>query len=344
MNRKVATIIDCFADSKIVENNLISCVKKFKNKGHDVFVISNTPLEKEIIAETDFFFYDKRNQLFKENYSDVHPVDFWHRIGDFTVHNIKPGLQKHGLSVLINLFNALHFCKRLGYTHFQRIESDSIFGPLSMERIARVPYEVESEKKKGLFYFNYDNFPKDVSFHYFYCEIDHFLDIVMDIRSEENYKRFLMDFTGKLDFRIVENFIFEHFEADKEYSKIIIKSGKSQMDSDFPDTIWNTVTSQSNMDSKYRGCVSEIYEARSGGSKNGFVLYSHNYCDRDIKRKILLHKFDGTIQEYYQDLPHKGSWAYVYCDPEFDYIEVFEGEEYLYSQSHKEILNYIEFN
>lgn len=344
MGIKVATIIDCFADSKIVENNLLACIKKFKVGGHEVFVVSNTPLDKSIIEETDFFFYDKRNQLFKEKYTGIQGVDFWHRIGDFTVHNIKTGFQKHGLSVLINLFNSLEFCKRLGYTHFQRIETDDLFGSASMAKISRIPYEVDGQGKKGLFYFNYDNNPKDISFHYFYCEIDYFLNSIINIRSESDYQRFLLDLQGNLDFRIVENFIFENLETCGGSSQILKKNGKIEMESDFPDTIWNTVTSQSNLDSKYRGCVSEIYESRRGGKTSGYVLYSHSYVDRDIKRTVLLHRTDGSIAEYRHDVPYKGAWAYVYVEPIYDFIEVFEGEEYLYSQSIKDVSNYIEFN
>ena len=109
---------------------------------------------------------------------------------------MKSGLQKHGLSVMINLFNALDIAKSLGYTHFQRFETDDLYGEESMKWVSRIPETVLSENKKGLFYLNDYNIPADASFHYFFCEIDYFLEIMPKISCEEDYEKYLVDIQG----------------------------------------------------------------------------------------------------------------------------------------------------
>jgi len=345
--RKVISIVDCFVHDSIVQRNLHSCLERLKRREHDVFLISNTPVSPETLKLSDCYFYDRRNQLFKGEYTNVPEVRFRVSKGQFTVYTVKSGVQRHGLSVLINLFNALHYCKRLGYTHFQRFETDDLFGEESMDWISKVPDYVETLGKRGLFYFNPFNNPRDVSFHYFYCEIDYFLKVIPDIQSEEDYQKFLIDISGGLDFRIVENFLCESILLEDLNQEIILKEGE-YIKEDFKDTIWNTVTSSSNMKECYRGCVSEIYyEYRgeySNENKTGVLLHSENYSDRKVDRIIILHLDNGDKLAFNHKLEGKGCWSNIKVPENFSFIEVFENEELLYTQSKDEVRNYIVFH
>jgi enoyl-[acyl-carrier-protein] reductase (NADH) len=69
--------------------------------------------------------------LFQDIFTDVKDINLWKIMDGFKVNEHTSGLQKHGLSVLVNLFNALKMAKNLGYTHFQRVEADDIFGVVS---------------------------------------------------------------------------------------------------------------------------------------------------------------------------------------------------------------------
>lgn len=344
---RVISIVDCFVHDSIVQRNLHSCLERLKRREHDVFLISNTQVDSETLKLSDYYFYDKRNQLFKGEYTNVPEVRFWVSKGQFTVYTVKSGVQRHGLSVLINLFNALHYCKRLGYTHFQRFETDDLFGEGSMDWISKVPDYVETLGKRGLFYFNPFNNPRDVSFHYFYCEIDYFLKVIPDIQSEEDYQKFLIDISGGLDFRIVENFLCESILLEDLNQEIILKEGE-YIKEDFKDTIWNTVTSSSNMKECYRGCVSEIYyEYRgeySNENKTGVLLHSENYSDRKVDRIIILHLDNGDKLAFNHKLEGKGCWSNIKVPENFSFIEVFENEELLYTQSKDEVRNYIVFH
>ena len=341
-NSKTISIIDCFVHDAKVESNLIECIDRLKSNGHDVFLISNTSIRKEILDNVDYHFYDSRNQLFKKEYPGVSDVDFWSNQGHFTVHNLKSGIQKHGLSVLINLFNALDTAKNLGYTHFQRFETDDLYGQESMKWISGVPELVITQDKKGLFYLNEFNEPKDASFHYFFCEIEHFLNMMPRISKEEDYENYLISHQGNRDFKIVEAYIYDNINRES----VLIREGNNQMKTDFPDTIWNTVVSASNLPNKYNGCLSGIYRLLdSNGNQVRYCLYSQNYVDRDVLRRIVVHMEDSDKVEVYHKLTGRNSWWINDILEEPTHIDVYEDDLIVYSLTKNENINsYIQLN
>ena len=341
-NTKTISIIDCFVHDAKVESNLIECINRLKTNGHDVFLVSNTSIRKEILDMVDYHFYDSRNQLFKKDYPGVSDVDFWSNQGHFTVHNLKSGIQKHGLSVLINLFNALDIAKNLGYTHFQRFETDDLYGRESMKWISVVPELVITQDKKGLFYLNESNHPKDASFHYFFCEIDHFLNMMPRISKEEDYENYLIKHQGNRDFKIVEAYIYDNL--DKEL--VLIREGNEQMKLDFSDTIWNTVVSASNLPTKYGGCLSGIYKLLDNdGNHLRYCLYSQNYLDKDVLRKITVHTDNSDKVEIYHRLAGRNSWWINDIEGEPTHIDVCENDIIIYSLTKDENINsYIRLN
>jgi glycosyltransferase involved in cell wall biosynthesis len=340
-NRKI-TIIDCFAHNEAIKIKLKDAIRKIKSTGCDVMLISNTSMERNIIDMCDFYLYDKRNQLFKKEYSNVNDVDFFNSTGPFVAHNVKPGLQRHGLSVLVNLFNALNTAKSMGYTHFQRIECDDIFGSISLATMSNSEDMCIREGKKGLFYFNENPDENNISFHYFYCEIDYFLNSVNPISKEDDYIEYLMRENGNMDFVIAESYVYANLlKSGRE--NIINKSGRHDMDLDFPDTIWNTETSGSNIDEKYNGCLTEIYKTYNGdGTQGTNVVYSYNYSEESKKRIM-----DIYTDSYNYHIEHscggKGAWTYTPIPDDVIYIDVCEDDIKLYSQKNENIKSYLKF-
>ena len=341
-NTKTISIIDCFVHDAKVESNLIECINRLKLNGQDVFLVSNTSIRKEILDMVDYHFYDSRNQLFKKDYPDVKDVDFWSDQGHFTVHNLKSGLQKHGLSVLVNLFNVLDIAKNIGYTHFQRFETDDLYGENSMLWISQIPETVIKNDKKGLFYLNESNYPKDASFHYFFCEIDHFMKTMPRISKEEDYGDYLMNIQGSRDFKIVEAYIYDNLDK----GSVLIREGNIEMKSDFPDTTWNTVVSVSNLPTKYKGCISGIYrKLDNAGNHTGYCLYSQNYLDNEVTRKIVVHTPDSEDAVIYHKLVGRDSWWLNDIEGEPAHIDVYEGDLIVYSLTTQENMNsYIQIN
>jgi glycosyltransferase involved in cell wall biosynthesis len=339
---KTISIIDCFVHDVKVESNLIECINRLKSNGHDIFLVSNTSIKKEILDMVDYHFYDSRNQLFKKDYQGVSDVDFWSNQGHFTVHNLKSGLQKHGLSVLVNLFNALDIAKNIGYTHFQRFETDDLYGVKSMEWISQIPEMVITNGKKGLFYLNESNYPKDASFHYFFCEIDYFMKTMPRISKEEDYENYLINLQGTRDFKIVEAYLYDNLDKDS----VLIREGNTEMKSDFTDTVWNTVVSASNLPTKYEGCLSGIYRIlNKDGAHSGYCLYSHNYLDTEISRKIVVHSEDSDNIVIYHKLVGRNSWWLNDLIGTPTHIDVYEEDLIVYSLTTQENENsYIQLN
>ena len=342
MKNSKITIIDCFAHSETIKIKLKDAIRKIKSTGCDVMLISNTSMERDIIDMCDFYLYDKRNQLFKKEYTNVTDVQFFNSNGPFVAYNIKPGLQRHGLSVLVNLFNALNTAKSLGYTYFQRIECDDLFGNISLSAMSNVDDICSNEGKKGLFYFNESPGENNISFHYFYCEIDYFLKSVNPIRNENDYIEYLMRENGNMDFVIAESYVYDNLiKAGRE--NVIHKSGSHDMNLDFPDTTWNTETSGSNMEEKYNGCLTEIYKTyNSDGTPGTNVVYSYNYSGERKKRIIDI--YSDSSNYYIEQLCEcRGAWAYTPIPDDVIYIDVCEDDIKLYSQKNENIKSYLKF-
>lgn len=347
---KTISIVDSFVHNDKVKAKLENTTRWLKEDGHDTLLISNTPVDKEILKNVKFFIYDSRNQLFQQKYTNVSWVDFWKTLGnlDTMAHDVVSGVQKHGLSVLINLFNALTFAKAQGYTHFQRFEVDDIYGEKSRKHILSLPYILQSENKKGLFYYNYHASPNDISFHYYYCEIDTFLNKIKRVTCEEDYIIYLNEFYGNKDFKNVEIFIHDYLQKNGDSE--ILKKDYKQMLSDFPDTFWNTETSISNYEAKYSNCTSKIYNIRdidkSTGkvqNKDEFIILTYLFVDTPVTRKIVVEKNNGETFEIEHRVIESGGWVWNIVQPDTKSISVYQDSKFLYKEYTADIVCYIEF-
>lgn len=338
LRKNSIAIIDCFVRNDEILRLLNNCVDRLKEKDIDILLISNTKIN--LPEKVDYFIYDRRNQLFEEEYTGVRDIDLY-KINDiFEAHDIKSGIQRHGLSVLVNMFNSINFAKSIGYTHFYRFEVDDIYGPESMKFIESVPNLCYYANKKALFYYN-ENYlyePSNISFHFMYSEIDFFLSKVTLIRNETDYLKFLNEKYGNRNFLIAEEFIYKNLKNNGD-NDVLIKDGR-RMSEDFTDTLWNTVVSDSNIDTKYRGITTTLYTNRL---QNSIVLLSYSYVNRECKRKIEVCLKGNVLETISQNTYTIGNWCYHVLPYEFEEIRVFEGNEFIYSENKQNIKNYIIF-
>lgn len=362
INHKPIAIVDSFVHKKEVEIKLIECIDRLKQDNIPILLVSNSKINPEILEKVDHFFYDERNQLFTDGkFTNVRDIDLFKDNDVFEAHEIKSGLQKHGLSVLVNIFNSLNYAKSLGYTHFFRFEVDDEFGQKSREFIKEVPKLVLENNKKALFYFNEGEFhngvndsePENVSFHFMYSEIDFFLSNIPKISDESDYEKYLLSTKGNLDFEIAEEFIYNNLiKADQNL--ILKKSGLVDMKNDFPDTEWNKIVSESNMSGKFNGCTTLIYQVHKfppgvssilnpwkGDKTDQICIMSYNYRDTPIERKIEIVFKDGNKTEIVHNLPWNGSWSFNTFDRNVDKINVYENEQFLYEDKTETAKNYI---
>lgn len=331
-------IIDSFVRNESVRARLIECVNWLKSSGIEVMLVSNTKFD--FPESVDHFLYDRRNQLFQGEYSGIRDIDIFRINSSFESHEMKSGMQRHGLSVLVNMFNSLNLAKSLGYTHFYRLEVDDIFGPKSVNFIKSVPEMCATQNKKALFYYNerYAGEPSNMSFHFIYSEIGFFLEKVRQIRSEEDYRSFLTESRGNLDFMIAEEYVYNNLKANGDEGAMIRDGGN--MAEDFPDTVWNTIVSDSNIDPRHRGVTTSLYRIKE---REGIAIMSYSYAEIETERNIKVYRGGELVETITHRLINSGSWCYHIPSYEFDEIEIYDGEEFLYSERKQNTKNYIIF-
>ena len=203
-------ILDAFVTDKQEEGILINFIDSVKTIGDDLLLMSNTTTSKEVQDKVDYFFYDKKNQLFKEKYSKYDYVNYWTQYDWFKVSNCFPHTQNHGLSVLISLFRSVRMAKELGYTHFYKMEYDARLTEKTKIKIKGLNDECILSGKKGVFFVDNHGDHSSMSVHYFFCEIDYFLDNFSNITCEQDYINFLESEFGNRDFLIMERFMYEN--------------------------------------------------------------------------------------------------------------------------------------
>jgi glycosyltransferase involved in cell wall biosynthesis len=336
---KTITIVDCFIHNENVLGKLELCVNNLKKYNHTILLVSNTIVPEHILKNVDYYFYNSNNILFKGEYTNSEPVVFWKEIGQLTTYEIVNTIQKHGLPVMVNLFNSLDLCKSLGFTHFQRVEVDDLYSNKGYEYIKSVPLICHEQNKKGMFYFNEG---RDVSFHYFYCEIEYFQQIINRINCEEDYKNYLQNNGYGTDFINVEKYLYDNINR-KDYGLIIRKDGEIDMNSDFQGTEWNTETTVSNVSSKFNGCSTKLYNI---SGQDSIMLLSYNYNHFRSDRKIIVNYVNGESETIYHFLENFTYWSFNIFENKIEKISVYDNQndEFLYEIINQNILDYITFS
>ena len=346
LTNKTITIVDSFVYNDTIKNKLKNALEWMKQDGHEILLVSNTTVDQDILKNVKFYLYDQRNQLFSHKYEAGNTVDFWKKIGEnFVVHDIIPETQPHGLSVLVNLFNALLYAKAQGYTHFQRFEVDDLYKEKSREYIRKIPDICTKQNKKGLFYYN----ANDISFHYFYCEIDAFLNKLPRISCENDYVNYLKTHHNNTAFKIVEVFVYENLKRNGD-EEFITLPGK-QMFQDFSDTQWNTETSVSSFDKKYKGCTTKLYyineynkNTNAFERKDSYILFTYSYVSDPIDRVIKLKRQNGDILEYYHKTQSAGGWYVNNIPNDVESISVYENGKFLYKENVSDCISFANVN
>lgn len=339
-NSKTILIIDSFISSPMIEQKLSNCIDRFKSKNFDILLISNTIAPKEIINKVDYYFYNHRNLLFKRDYDNIAEIDFWETNDLFTKHEFEKGLQRHGLSVLVNLNMALTISKELGYKYFHRVEVDDLFSDKALEYITSVKDLCKNLNKKALFYYNENN----VSFHYFFSEIDFFQKNIESIKSEEDYVNYLRNNGHNNNFLIAEEFIYDNLKK-KGDELVLIKNGLTDINIDFEGTNWNTETSESNINPLHKGVTTKIYRffQKDQEDTNKRIIMTKSFKSGSSTRQILLINDDNALSKMEHQVDCKHCWFYTIVDNNFNKIEVYENDELLYEVKNDNITNYINF-
>lgn len=334
---KSILILDSFITDESDENLLINFIDNIKSIGDDILLMSNTKISKTIQDKVNYFFYDSRNQLFSENYTNHKLISYYTDHELFRVSNIFTHSQPHGLSVLINLFRAVKIAKDLGYTHFYKMEYDAILGNQSRQTIMEMNKSCIVENKKGIFFVNQDG-ENGVEAHYFFCEIDFFLKHFWNISCEQDYIKYLRHENNNMDFITMEDFMYKNL-INSNVEELYIKNGLSEL---LNDTYLNSKHTKVYYDERFQDCFTRFYLIR--GNKEQVAIYSVNKKTKPDFRKIVVRFTDGNQIELHQEFLFHGSWAYHIVDSNIEKMMVYDRDDVLLFEDYfKDIYNEIEF-
>lgn len=329
MRHKPIAIIDCFVHTQSVESKLSACLDRLAAQGIKTMLVTNTPVEKSISEKLDHLLYDKENRLFDDTMDAKH-ISLVKTLQGMRVVEVVKGTQRHGLSVLRNLTKALRTAKAYGYTHFHRLEVDDLMGQDSMSFLSGVPDMVADSERSGLFFLNDNPDESNISFHYMYCEIELFLNSVSEIDTQQDYQFYLKNEMLTNTFVNVEEFV--RHNINKVIDNLITLPG-TQMQNFFTDTVWNTETSQSNLESKYRNCTSRIYRTIHNGQEAEYnILLTYNYGNTEKKRQIELIRGTGVLGTVNHHVHGHGCWQTSHIGKDIDVIRVIEDGKEIYTE------------
>ena len=332
---KSILILDAFITDEVDEKILTNFLDSSKSFGDDVLLMTNTKISKETQDKVDFLFYDKRNQLFTEKYDNYEYVNYYTKYTDFTIYNVFEHTQPHGLSVLISLFRSVKIAKNLGYTHFYKMEYDGVLGEETKNKIKELNDSCLSDNKKGVFFVRKNQDYVSTEAHYFFCEIDYFLNNFWDISCEQDYINFLQTEKNNKDFLIMERFMFENMKKLDPNSIEI----KDDFVSYFSDTLWNSKASRVYLDKKYKECYTKFYI--NVDNSNQVILFSNNLKSNSAFRKIVVKFSDGTETEIDQYFVGWGVWHSHSFENKIDKMLVYDEEGLLYEEYFEGTLNKI---
>lgn len=344
MKKKTLTIIDFFNSNSTNEDNFIETVEAMRSLGDKILLVTGGKITERVQENVDYILYNGDNLLFEdEDYEYFHPWNYQTLNQGFIHNSFNFSTQKHGLAVLINIFNSLNYARSLGYTHFRRILYDIKPGKISIQSIRDIEKNCLDHNKKGVFYFNLPNIIEgkeypDIKGDFFFSEIDFFLSSVPHINSESSYKNCLFKNFGSNKFLIIEKFMYEFLKEKDE----IVKRDGFLFESDFSDTnreIYSNTTSGLNFPKKYKSVITRITSIKN---EDSCVLYTRSYANNIESREILIKYEDGSRDTIsFEILPY--NWCYQFIGSNVSEIEVYGKEGYLYTEKKGESRDYIEF-
>lgn len=337
-------IIDFYRKNEESEILFLLCVESLKKLGKKILLVTGGKVTEKMQNSVDYVFYNSDNFLFENfDYEYFQPWNY-RTFNQFHIHHsFNFSVQRHGLAVLINIFKSVLLAKSLGFTHFHRFLWDCQPGPKSLEFVDGVLQKCVENEKKGFYYCNRnnwvgsENFP-DLKADYFFFEIDFFLSSIPEIKGEEDFREVLMQNFGKLKFLITESYL--HFFLEKK-SSLLLVSNSIEFDKNFPD-FYNESKKDSisvlNFHPKYKGAITKITKIEASSNT---LLYTQNYSDNSVSRKVLVYYENRTEEIFINSNPH--CWSYFELGTGVIGIDVFENDIKIYSENIDEVKNYVQF-
>jgi len=302
---KPILIVDAYFHDKHCIQSFVEYLTFIKKLDIPIMLVTNSDFDKSILKDIDYLFYDCNNRLFQKKYDDIENIVFWFSNDYYYISLGTPGIQKHGLSVLSNLYHSTNLAKSLGYTHFYRVEYDCKIEKI--ENVKNIINEVQTQNKKGLIYLHQNKF---VSFQIWYFDLEYFTNNFPKINNENDYIISKREFNYDKDFVSAEEFIYNVIKkSDGEFSNLVVKDAP-YMHTDFGDCRWNTIMTPLESEKIIDGFISSVHRITykldaseipevcpNYDSKVAIITWNCSSSNENVS-DIKITYSDGTIEEF----------------------------------------------
>jgi hypothetical protein len=332
---KTLIIVSSYIYNDETEIILNRSLDTLSETGFDILIVSNSTMKPETLTKSNYHLFISDAISFSEDYTNIREINFWYGYESpespdwFGVNHFMVSYQSYGLSVLRNLFTSLDLAQSLGYSSFIYVTGDNIFGKNSIDFLKNIPEVCSSQGKKALIYYNGDY---EVSTVPIYSEISYFREIIKSIKSEEEYREFLLKTQGSLDFMDVEKYFFHNLKNSD--SSFVLRKSEEDIFTDFSDTKFNLVTGVYNTSKKYKGFLTSLFKrVNKRGEHRGYFIFSRNLNPDAESRKIEVYLPSGDVQVIHHGIS-PNCWRFDFFD-EVEKIRVYEEEIFLYEENNQ---------
>ena len=298
------------------------CIQRLKPLGRKIMLVSHYPVDEETQRLCDYYIYDEHNPLTHQSYY----TKFFNYTNDYDVEININGLKNsnQSLTVLTNLFNAFKLAKSLGYKRLFYTTFDVLVHENDLNEI-ETSFKCISNFHRAYFGAVNTPFGHGVETTAMTFEVDYFLEVFDDVRTEEEYnaacskicsQNFLEDYMiKKLNLRGIQDYI----TIFNEQQTFLQNSGRG-------------VSSNS----EYYSILPII------GRENEFMFYFYTYNIDERRVDIEIKETDKRLLSYYFDISKLREFKQPFKfngKPITVGIDFYDGDR-LYKRESFEINNY----
>jgi len=291
--KKYAFIIDSYPSSEAQQNLLLTNLKIIKSKGIDVLLTSHHPCNSEIIENSTYFLFEKKNEyhfldseVLNENIKDIqNPIYLkYNTVGDEVFYD-KLVITGWSVAITSQLFNSIKFLYGKGYDYAFYLVDDFICPDNIKDKIDSILEK--SNGKKNYFIKNKPMFSSWFAGFFFGFTIDD--DLIkrlpnFDFSDNKVYQKYFPNCAGEdVVIRIWsndDNYVDEHDELNNIFGEnnwnlvsSVIKPGQSQLQNS---TISSIYINDNSDNSKYCLLLQTYWDCLYES-----VTYDINITDQD---------------------------------------------------------------
>lgn len=198
-------IVSTYPNSKKKKEVTINCLEKLKQSGRKTMLSSHMPLDESLQDYCDYYIYDSYNPLINHTLYN----NYWYETNEFRADIVFDKLSKKNnlnqtLTVLNNIENSVRMAKSLGYKRIINVTYDYIFSDNDLSKIDDICQTLNDDNKNGYFMQFEDNNLDTLKTVFFIIDVDLFLDVFDNPRTEEIFNKECSDLG-------VDNFLERYF-------------------------------------------------------------------------------------------------------------------------------------